>query len=96
MKKANEVTLKEAIEQLLKAYHIKDKFAENDVIAHWEELMGKVIANRTTEIYIRDKKIFLRVNSAVLKNELMMMKNSLLQRVNERAGVILVEDMVLL
>ncbi len=96
MKKANEVTLKEAIEQLLKAYHIKDKFAENDVIAHWEDLMGKVIANRTTDIYIRDKKLFLRVNSSALKSELILMKSSLIQRVNERAGSVLVEDIVLL
>jgi predicted nucleic acid-binding Zn ribbon protein len=96
MKKSNELTLKEAIEQLLKAYHIKDKFMENDVITHWEELMGKMIANRTTEIYIRDKKLFLRLNSAVLKSELLMMKSSLMQRINEHAGTVIVEEIVFL
>jgi predicted nucleic acid-binding Zn ribbon protein len=96
MKRSNDLTLKEAIGELLKAYRLEDKFAEHELIQHWEELMGKMISNRTLELFIKDKKLFLRIDSSVLKSELMMMKSSVLQRVNERAGRVIAEELVIL
>jgi predicted nucleic acid-binding Zn ribbon protein len=96
MRKSNEVTLKEAIEQLLDAYRIRGAYKQADVIGHWEEIAGKVIADRTKDLYLREKKLFLRVDSAALKGELIMMKSTLLNKVNEHAGMLLAEELILL
>ncbi|MFM6976813.1 MAG: DciA family protein, partial [Sphingobacteriaceae bacterium] len=68
MRKANDKSIKEALEQLLQVYKLRRRFDETSLIAAWPELMGSAIANRTKEIYIRDKKLFLRLESSVIKN----------------------------
>ncbi len=58
MRKANDKSLKEALEQMMQVYKIKRKFDETGIIAHWPDIVGKAVANRTKELFIRDKKFF--------------------------------------
>ncbi|MDR3696288.1 DUF721 domain-containing protein [Mucilaginibacter sp.] len=96
MRKANDKSLKEAIEQMMQVYKIKRKFDETGIIAHWPELVGKPVANRTKELFIHDKKLFLRLESSVVKNELMNMRSQIIQKINEEANSILVEEIIFL
>ena len=96
MRKANDKSLKDAIEQMLNVYKIKRRFDETAVVASWPELVGKPVANRTKELFIRDRKLFLRIESSVIKNELMMMRNQIMDKINEKANSILVEEVIFL
>jgi len=96
MRKANDKSLKEAIEQMLNVYKIKRKFDETSIIAHWPELVGKPVANRTKELFISNKKLFLRVESSVIKNELMMMRTQIIEKINEEAKTVLIEEIIFL
>ncbi len=96
MRKTNDKSIKEALEQLLQVYKLRRKFDETSLIAAWPELMGNAIANRTKEIYIRDKKLFLRIESSVIKNELLMMRSQILEKMNDKAGAKVVEELILL
>jgi predicted nucleic acid-binding Zn ribbon protein len=96
MRKTNDKTLKEAIEQMLQVYKIKRRFDETGIIAAWPELVGKSVANRTKEIYIHDKKLFLRIESSVIKNELTMMRTQIIDKINNEAKGILVEEIIFL
>ena len=96
MRKANDKSLKDAIDQMLNVYKIKRRFDETAVIASWPELVGKPVANRTKELFIRDKKLFLRIESSVIKNELMMMRAQIMDKINEKANGILVEEVIFL
>jgi hypothetical protein len=96
MRKTNDKTLKEAIEQMLQVYKIKRRFDETGIIAAWPKLVGKSMANRTKEIFIRDKKLFLRIESSVIKNELMMMRTQIIEKINNEAEAILVEEIIFL
>jgi len=96
MRKANDKSLKDAIEQMLNVYKIKRRFDETAVVAAWPELVGKPVANRTKELFIRDKKLFLRIESSVIKNELMMMRKQIMDKINEKANSILVEEVIFL
>lgn len=95
-KRNNDKTLKEAIEQMLDVYRLRKKFDETALIAAWPELMGNSIASRTTQLYIADKKLFVRVESSVIKNELVMMKSQILEKLNDRAGKIVITSLVVL
>ena len=94
MGRNNDKPLKEAIEQLLNVYKLKRKFDETSLIAAWPELMGKAVANRTSQLYIRDRKLFIRLESSVLKNELVMIRSEILKRMNERAGSKVLDEIV--
>ncbi|MBB6111570.1 MULTISPECIES: DUF721 domain-containing protein [Mucilaginibacter] len=96
MRKANDKSLKDAIDQMLNVYKIKRRFDETAVVAAWPELVGKPVANRTKELFIRDKKLFLRIESSVIKNELMMMRAQIMDKINEKANGILVEEVIFL
>jgi len=96
MRKANDKSLKEAIEQMMQVYKIKRKFNETGIIAHWPELVGKPVANRTKELFVRDKKLFLRIESSVIKNELMLMRTQIISKINEESGTVLVEEIIFL
>jgi len=96
MRKANDKSLKDAIEQMLNVYKIKRRFDETAVLAAWPELVGKPVANRTKELFIRDRKLFLRIESSVIKNELMMMRAQIMEKINEKANCVLVEEVIFL
>jgi predicted nucleic acid-binding Zn ribbon protein len=80
MRKTNDKSLKEAIEQMLNVYKIKRRYDETAIVAAWPDLVGKSVANRTKELFIRDKKLFLRIESSVIKNELLMMRSQIIQK----------------
>ena len=96
MRKPNDITLKEGIGKLLNVYKLKGKFDETSVVSLWPELMGIAIANRTTRIYVSQGKLFIRIESSVIKNELLMVKSGIIQKINERAGSEVITDMVFL
>lgn len=96
MRKPNDITLKEGIGKLLNTYKLKGKFDETSIISLWPELMGKAIANRTTQIYISQGKLFVRLESAVIKNELLMVRTGIIQKLNERAGSEVVKEIIFL
>lgn len=94
MGRNNDKPLKEAIEQLLNVYKLKRKFDETSLIAAWPELMGRAVANRTSQLYIRERKLFIRVESSVLKNELVMIRSEIVKRMNERAGSKVLDEII--
>ncbi len=96
MRKPNDITLKEGIGKLLNVYKLKGKFDETSVVALWPELMGKAVANRTTQLYVSQKKLFVRIESSVIKNELLMVRSGIIQKINEHAGSEVITDIVFL
>ena len=78
--------MKEALEGFYKAMGIDDKMHETRILAQWEDLMGKAIAARTERKYIKDKVLYLHMNSSVMRNELVQQKEEIIQKINALAG----------
>lgn len=93
-RRANTITLKEAIDQLLNAYQLRGKFNETYLVAHWEKIMGKAIANRTSKVYVAERKLYVQITSAPLRNELVMAKSKIIELINKEVGENVVEDVV--
>lgn len=87
-------TLKEAIGDLLNTYQLRGKFNETYLVTHWEKLMGNCIASRTTRIFINNKKLYLQIDSAPLKNELVMAKSKMIELLNREIGEIVVDEVI--
>lgn len=96
MRKNDDLTIKQAVDKMLEVYRLRQKYDETSVITAWPEIIGKAIANRTEKIYIRDKKLYVYVESAVIKNELAIMRRQIIGRVNEYVGHVMVEEFVIL
>lgn len=88
------VTIGEAIGKMLDTYRLHSKFDETSVKVYWEKLVGQEIASRTTSIYVRDKVLFLQLNSSPLANELVIAKRKLIASLNREFGYELITDIV--
>ena len=95
-RKSDSQPLKEAIESLLRVYKLQHKYDETYVTAHWEEIMGKPIAARTQKVYVSNQKLFLQIDSAPLKKELMMAKSKLIELINKQVNGEIVNEVVFL
>lgn len=89
---SNEEPLKDIVDRLLKAYGLESKMKEIEVINAWPELMGPAVAHRTVELKIRNKLLILKLDSSVMREELMNGKSIIINRVNEYAGFPIISD----
>lgn len=96
MRKPNDITLAEAITKMLSVYRLRGKYDETGIVAHWPDIMGTAVANRTTQIYVSQRKLFVRIESSVIKNELLMVRTGIIQKLNERAGGEVITEIVFL
>lgn len=96
MRNTNEQTLKEVIDDLLDAYKLRGRFNQKKVIASWERIMGKTIANRTDAVFFKEHKLIIKLNSSVLREELSYSKNKIIQLINEDMGEEVVKEVVLI
>jgi len=93
-KRDNQYSLKEAIEQLIRAYGISDKLLETTLIDSWEEVVGGVYAAHTQNMRVKAKKLFVQLDSPALRQELMMQRSELVKKLNNKVGKKVIEDIV--
>lgn len=94
-RKGQPESLGEAIQEMLKSFHIEDKFNEANLVNSWEKIMGTPIAKRTSKVYIKDKKLFVHINSAPLKHELTMSRDKILVLIAKELGASIVNEVVI-
>ena len=95
MRRSKTISLAEAINDYLKEMNLSGKLTEIGVINSWEEIVGKAISTRTTKIYIKDHILYVHLNSSVVRNELLMLREALKGKLNEKAGSEVIKDIVL-
>lgn len=86
MRNANEVSLGDAIKQMLKTYKIEGKHNAYLAVHAWENVMGKMINNRTKSIYLKDETLFVFLSSSVLRQELNFGRKKIVDLINQEVG----------
>lgn len=89
------MTLREALNEYRSEMNIDTRLKEVGLIKSWEEIAGKAIAKRTSRVYLKDGKLIIYLTSPVVRNELIMARESLRERLNEQAGEELVKEVIL-
>jgi len=95
MKKSNTQPLKEVLHEYIEALKLNSKLKEVSLISSWEKFVGKTIGRATRDIYIKDRKLYVILNSSVIRNELHNIKIPLLDKLNESVGSIVIDDIIL-
>jgi len=90
----NEQSLKSVISEFFKVSRLSGKLAEQKIIDGWEKIMGKMIAKHTKQISISNKKLFLQLDSAPLKQELFYSREKIIKMLNEEAGEDVIQEIV--
>ena len=95
MRRSKTLNISVILEELLKQQGLDGKLREHRLLHSWEGLLGKTVARHTKNLYIHNRTLFVTLTSSVARNELMMIKDELIKRLNEQAGAELIDNIVL-
>ena len=95
MKRSNDQSLGDAIKEFLQAYRLEDKLNETRIMQAWPDVMGRLISNHTTDLYIKNKILFVKLDSSALRNELSYAREKIVKALNKAVNVNVIEDVVL-
>ncbi|MDD4361053.1 MAG: DUF721 domain-containing protein [Bacteroidales bacterium] len=95
MRRKNTQRLAEVLSEVLKNQHLEGKLNETAAIRLWPEVVGKALAEHTDNLYFKYSVLYVHVKSAIIRNELMLIKPQLIKRLNEKIGKPVVKNLVL-
>ncbi len=93
-RRSNLSSVSDSLRQLLQQYRLERKFEATQLTSSWERLMGLPIAKRTNRLFVKDRKLFVEVTSAALKNELTLSKSKILDIFDKEFGKKMLDDIV--
>jgi predicted nucleic acid-binding Zn ribbon protein len=94
-RKTNTQKLGDAIKDVMRLNGMEEKIDEHTLIRSWAKTVGPLISRHTTEIFISGKKLFVKVDSSPLKQELLYSRTKLIDDLNQQVGKVVIEEIVL-
>jgi hypothetical protein len=92
--RSNDRSLGEAIKEFLHSYRLEDKLNETRLIQSWEKVVGALVSKHTQGLYIKNKILFVRIDSSALRNELSYSREKIIRELNQEATTKVIEDIV--
>jgi predicted nucleic acid-binding Zn ribbon protein len=95
-RKSNEITLGEAIQELINTYNpaSKRKLSEAKMMGSWDKVVGTMIARHTIKMWVSRRKLFVEVDSAALRQELVYSREKIKKSLNKLAGEDLIDEVI--
>ncbi|MDR2955475.1 MAG: DUF721 domain-containing protein [Prevotella sp.] len=89
----------ESIGEVLKQYFEENQFfrrklAESRAVTGWSKLLGPMITSYTRNVYLRNNVLYVSLSSSVLRSELLMAKEKLIEKLNDHAGIHVINDII--
>lgn len=92
-RKSNEQPLSEVVKDLLKAYGMEEQMNEMEIMKAWDIVMGKFVAKHTTDMWFKNKVLYIKLDSSVIKNELHLAKTQVIEKMNDFVGKNIITDL---
>lgn len=90
----NEITLKEAIKNLIKSYNMDDRIHEAQLSAAWKNIVGPYAAKHTVDMFLFKGVLQVKLNSDVIRQELSYAKSRIIIHINKYLGQKVVENII--
>jgi len=95
MKRKNTFSLGSAIQNYFKVLGFEDKLLEAKIANNWKEIVGNVIATSTKEVFVNKNLLYIKIDSAVIKNEMKFLKDKLIFKVNDFVKKDFIKDLII-
>ena len=95
MRRSRTQKIEELVKLVLKEQGLDVKLKELELIKAWENVIGTNVANATTDLYIKNRKLFVHVRSSIVRNELMLIKTGLILALNKEVEGKIIDDIVI-
>lgn len=95
MRGNNNRVIGDIIRKLMKNPKLAGKLDQLDALQAWEEIIGKQICKYVADQKIYKGTLYVKLKSAVVRNELSYKKSELISQINNRLGKKLLTNIVL-
>jgi hypothetical protein len=76
--------------------NLADKLAETRLMDSWNVVLGPSVSRYTNNMYIRNRMLYVKLTSSVLKSELMLCREQLIKNLNKKAGRNVIDNLILI
>ena len=94
MRKQNTERLRDIIKQVLQEQHLAGKLNDKHIIEAWPVVLGKNISKYTTDLNIKNKTLYVRLSSSVLRHDLFLSREEIKKALNRHVGQEVINDIV--
>ena len=95
MKRTHAQPLGELLQEFYNEHpELRQKILEVHVVRAWGEVLGLSVSKATRSLYVRQGILYVSVDSSVLRNELMLNRAHLVEKLNECAGAAVIREIV--
>ena len=92
MFKRKALPLDQIVQQFLRESGLETPLQQKRLIDSWEEVAGNAVARYTQEKFIRNQTLFIKISNPALRADLSMMREELVNRLNQEIGSRLITD----
>lgn len=93
-RQTNDEPVGNVVLRMLQAYGIQDQYYEARAKQLWQEMMGIHIGQYTQNVYVRNRKLYLTLSSAALRQEMNFSKDKIKHYINEGIGKDFIRDVI--
>ena len=94
MNHSDDASIGDAIRRMLSDYKLDSKLNEVKLISRWKHVVGDMIDKHTENLYIKNKILYIKLDSPALKNELMYSRSKIIELLNKEAGLEVIKEVV--
>ena len=94
MRRSNSENISDVISQFIRLQGLETPLNQHRLISAWPEVMGEGISRYTRDIFIQNQTLHVKLSSSVIRSELMMQRQQLVQKLNEHVGAQVITDIM--
>lgn len=83
MRRKNTEKISDVLGRFLKQNQLDEKIYEKRVIDSWSLVMGDSVSEFTKSLFFKNHVLYIKISSAVLRNELFMMREQIKNSLNK-------------
>lgn len=92
MRRCKSEQIKDVVNMFLRQEGLETPLMQHRLVNSWADVMGEGIRRYTGYIFIRNQTLHVQIHSAVLRNELMLTRSSLVHKLNDAVGAQIISD----
>ena len=95
IRKSQTRTIKEVVAEFLQSSKLQQGLDEQELVRLWYATTGKLVERSTVSVEVKNRKLFVKLASSVVRNELNMIREGLLKELNSHFQESLIDDIIL-
>lgn len=95
MKRTQTRAIGDILEEFFKRPYVARKIAEGKLPEFWREVVGEHVASLTNEVRLANNILYVSVSSSVVRNDLFYRRDQLAKLINSRAGMHIVNAIII-